>query len=278
MRSLMITSIAAALLALCAARPLSAQDAADKPAADAAKDGKKPAADAKKEEKKKETIKIGGQLFGSMIAKQGTVDSLSTIAGLDLTVEKKKAFKFILKGLYNEAETNDFTTARNAHGLAKFDYYLIQDRCYVYISEAAMKDKFQDLRLRSISSAGLGYNVIKKKDAELAAEAGLAYTVERYILNPASDEDRFGLRLAALGKKKFDDFLTLADSVSYVPSLEDSHYTFRNEFYADFLMWKAWSLRLGHIYEYNKKPPAGFDNDDQTFIVALKFVFGAMKK
>ena len=42
----------------------------------------------------------------------------------------------------------------------------------------------------------------------------LAYTAERYILNPANDKDRLGLRLALLGQKKFDTFLTLADSVA----------------------------------------------------------------
>lgn len=70
-----------------------------------------------------------------------------------------------LRGIWNYAEDSGKTSARNARGSLKYDYF-VTERLYLYASGMLEGDSFQNLELRRVLSAGLGYQFVENGDFE----------------------------------------------------------------------------------------------------------------
>ncbi|HHO69599.1 MAG TPA: DUF481 domain-containing protein [Gammaproteobacteria bacterium] len=84
----------------------------------------------------------------------------------------------------------------------KYDHFFSQ-RWFGYVSADFEKDKFKDLDLRSIYSAGSGYQFFDTDELRVSLEGGLAYTDEDFIVN--DDDSYAGLQWALNWEQAFFD-------------------------------------------------------------------------
>ncbi|MBV8879466.1 MAG: DUF481 domain-containing protein, partial [Planctomycetaceae bacterium] len=77
----------------------------------------------------------------------------------------------LVRAIFRYGETSHVITERNSYGLGKYQYKL-SPAFYVYGSEELLSDKFKDLSLESITSAGVGYVFLKQAEIDFSVEAG----------------------------------------------------------------------------------------------------------
>lgn len=100
------------------------------------------------------------------------------------TVIRRKKDRFTLGAVVNRAKSEGEETQFNSRGFGKYDYFLSR-QWYAYVNASAEHDRFRDIRLRTSTGAGSGYQVFERPDLKLSLEGGLNYiTVDYYF-----DED-----------------------------------------------------------------------------------------
>ena len=160
---------------------------------------------------------------------------------------------------------------RNAYGLAKYQKNIVEGM-YGYVSVEAMSDKFKDLKIGTVWSAGLGYQILKESWIDLMAEAGIAYFDNNFY--EGVDESHVGGRLSARLRVALPLGLEFKDLFTYYPNFEDSEdWQIRNEATLGTSLGGGWSLLGGVITEYDHEPAAGRVEYDDTYFVGLGFTF-----
>ena len=110
---------------------------------------------------------------------------------------RSKKQRLYLEGKFNYGESEGDENERNWLTGAKYDYFWAE-KLYTYLRPFAEYDKFQDLDLRFITSAGPGYQFIDTETTSLFAEAGPAYIYEDYDTD--DDNEYLAARWAAGGR------------------------------------------------------------------------------
>jgi putative salt-induced outer membrane protein YdiY len=199
----------------------------------------------------------------------GNTDRAAVSAAAE-ALRRSERDRFGLRFLYNYAEEDDVMSARNVFGAAKYDWFFTE-KVYGYLSEELLSDEFRDLQLRSVTGAGVGWQVVERSDLAFAAEAGAAYVNEDFELG--QDESRVSARLACSLKWKILGRVTLADEFVYLPSMEDDQYQVRNEASLSTPLGAGWSLKFANVFEYDSEPPPLVHKTDVTWILGLQYTF-----
>jgi len=200
-------------------------------------------------------------------AQSGNTDRLALSVDGNLERESKH-HRLGGKFLFNYAEESEDVTARNIFVSGKYDY-LISTRWYAFLSEELLKDKFRDLKLRSLTGVGFGYRIINQKNHKLECELGLGYLSEDFIA--VSDDDQVTGRLAGKYEKLFLEKIQLREHLVFFPGIEEDRIQFRNEFSISTAILEDWALKISSVVEYDDKPPSGVDTTDITWIVGLQY-------
>ncbi len=178
--------------------------------------------------------------------------------------------RFNLRFLWNYAEEDGLMSARNVFGAGKYDWFFTP-KIYGYVSEELLSDTFRDLELRAVSGVGVGWQVIERDDLAFSLEAGVSHVSENFEVG--EDESRVAARGAAGLRYKIFGKVTIADTVVYLPSMEDAQYQVRNEASLSTALGAGWSLKLAHVFEYDSDPPPDVRNTDRTWILGLQYKF-----
>lgn len=100
------------------------------------------------------------------------------------TVARRKNDRFTLGAIVNRAESEGIDTQFNSRGYTKYDYFLSR-QWYAYVNGAMENDRFRDIKLRTSTGVGSGYQVFERPDLNLSLEGGINYIdVDYYV-----DED-----------------------------------------------------------------------------------------
>jgi len=94
-------------------------------------------------------------------------------------IARKQFSRYTFGGVFNHAEDRGNNTQFNSRGYGKYDYFF-SPRWYGYVNQSLENDRFRDLRLRSVSGAGSGYQIFETPNINLALEAGLNYISEDF--------------------------------------------------------------------------------------------------
>lgn len=100
------------------------------------------------------------------------------------TVARRKRDRFTVGGLVNRGESEGFDTVYNSRVYGKYDYFLNR-RWYAYVNAAGENDKFRDIRLRTSTGVGSGFQIFEQPGLNLSIEGGLNYITADYYV----DED-----------------------------------------------------------------------------------------
>lgn len=211
------------------------------------------------------TVELGGKTTGGNKDTQGV-----TAAGG--AVWKGEANVVTMKSLFRYSEVDQDITERSTYASGKYDIGLGRSP-YLFLAEEILADKFKDLRIRTISSAGLGYTLVQAAVVTASIDAGYAWQSEHFFL--AEDQGTSSLRLGGALKIKISEIVTLEDAFQGYSSLERSKdYTGRNEASLVLQLAARWGLRIGTILEYDSRPPSkDIERLDVTHMMGIQYRF-----
>jgi putative salt-induced outer membrane protein YdiY len=183
---------------------------------------------------------------------------------------RTKKQRLYLEGKFNYGESEGDENERNWLTGAKYDYFWTE-KLYTYLRPFAEYDKFQDLDLRFITSAGPGYQFIDTDTVSLFAEAGPAYFYEDY---DTDDDNEYlaarwaaGVRFHIIPKKII--FFHLHEV--YYDLTSDVGTYLRTEQGVRFALVKNFYLNFQVDYKYKSDPPDGNKSSDTALILGLGY-------
>jgi len=170
---------------------------------------------------------------------------------------------------YEESEGD--LTARSASAQVKYDYFAWAKN-YLYAVTAFETDEFKDLNLRTKVGVGVGRRFIAMPRHALEGEVGVTYINDDF--DAAPDEDTFALRLFGKYKRGLLENLDFLQTLEVLPSVEDSsdvQLTSVTEFSTR--LSARWSAVWTMIDEYDNQPAPGFERNDFTNLLSLRYTF-----
>jgi len=183
---------------------------------------------------------------------------------------RSKKQRLYLEGKYNYGESEGEEDKRNWLTGAKYDYFWTE-KLYVYLRPFAEYDKFQDLDLRFITSAGPGYQFIDTETASLFAEAGPAYFYEDY--GNGNDNEYLAARWAAGGRYHIIPQKIIFFHVHefYYDLTSDEGTYLRTEQGIRVALLENFYLNFQVDYKYKSDPPEGNKSSDTALILGIGY-------
>ena len=227
------------------------------------------------QEEKKEKSPFSGSVNAGASASFGNtrITKVNVNAAATYVMDEKNRVSGLFDWLWSQEKSVttkiSTVTQRRTRGALQYDH-LFTEKVYGFVRADATNDGIQDLDLRLILSAGLGYQVIDTDEEKLAA--GLAYTHEDF--KGASPDDYMALRLAAKYFKQITEDLKFNGTVEWLPSLEDSDdQIVLGTAQLDYNLGKGFLTSLRYEFDYDNTPKPGNDRIDHRVIWGLGFTF-----
>jgi putative salt-induced outer membrane protein YdiY len=215
-------------------------------------------------------VKWTGNITVGGTSQSGNTDRTSGSVGAEAGIKSDHS-RFGLRFLFNYAEEKGQETANNTYLNLKYDYFFTK-KFYGFLVLEFLKDRFQDLNLRTDGGPGVGYQLWDDPVKSLLFEAGVTYFHEDRIDSP--NRDWVAARLAANFRYQFFKIITFAERIEAYPSMTyGGEYTLRNEASLISPLGAGWSLKFSNIWQRNSDPPPGIEKDDLTWILGLQYSF-----
>ncbi|MCH2026572.1 MAG: DUF481 domain-containing protein [Verrucomicrobiales bacterium] len=219
-----------------------------------------------KEPKKDWIFSAGFDLLG----KQGNTEEMSLGANA-LIARKgpKDELKFTAE--FEDREKNSEKTADRIAGGASYEYFF-KDSLGWYLRSDLESDEITSVNLRSTTGAGASYRLLNRDRQTLVVRSGLGYRFIDYE-TMKEDESSLTLDLGLTHNYKFNDMVSIASQLSYVPGIGSSE---NNRFVHDSTLvfpignGERWSLKLGIKNEYETEPAVP-EKLDTTYYSKMSF-------
>jgi hypothetical protein len=211
-----------------------------------------------------------GSLNGAAKATDGNTHVRSFLVTGDATRETESDL-ILIRTIFRYAQQSGVLSERNAYGIGQYNLKFTPS-FYGFVSEELLGDTFKDLRIRTITAVGVGYEIVKEKPYELAAEAGIAYITNDF--RSAPDESHLGARVSVRGRLALPLGFELKDLFTIYPNFKHSQdYQFRNEATLGTALGGGWTALGGVITEYDNQPQPGIKKTDDTYFIGLGYTF-----
>lgn len=132
-----------------------------------------------KEIDRKPGIKINFRLNAGLTSTDGNTEKNTKHFDGEFTARTSKN-RYTAGADINTTEDSGKKTENNSLAYLKFDHF-ITDKWFAYGNSLFEKDKFKDLKLRSVLGFGSGYQFLETALMNLSLEAGINYVNEDYI-------------------------------------------------------------------------------------------------
>ncbi len=220
-------------------------------------------------------IRLQGASWGGFldVAVRDTEGNSSTVSALlsGELVRTTEINEIKLKGIFRYGENQSSVSEANWYTLGRYRHD-IGGPMFVYGSAEFMQDRFKDIDLNTILSAGLGATLLEEDWADLSAEAGAAWVRNSFSVTP--DEDHVAGRVAADARVALPLGLEFIDNLVYVPNFETTNdWQLRNDANIGTEIVTGWKAKLGMILEYDNEPEPERQKDDETYYVGLGYKF-----
>jgi putative salt-induced outer membrane protein YdiY len=180
--------------------------------------------------------------------------------------------RLTIYGSGNYARENGERTENEILGGARLERD-ISDRWFAYGRGELEFDEFENLDLRSVVGAGVGYFFIREDDHELRGRAGVGYMHESFDNGVSTDQG-----IVDLGydyRIDLNDWLRFTHSLTYLPTFDEptSDYRLVAETAGEVPLSKdkAWKLRAGMRNEYDAMPTPGVERLDTSYFLNLVY-------
>ena len=205
-----------------------------------------------------------------LLGKQGNTEEMSLGANA-LVARKgpKDELKFTAE--FEDREKNSEKTADRIAGGASYEYFF-KDSLGWYLRSELESDDITSVNLRSTTGAGASYRLLNRDEQTLVVRSGLGYRFIDYE-TMKNDESSLTLDLGLTHNYKFNDMVSIANQLSYVPGIGSSG---NNRFVHDSTLifpignGEHWSLKLGIKNEYETEPAVP-EKLDTTYYSKMSF-------
>lgn len=198
---------------------------------------------------------------------EGNTETLNARGRLDL---KRKTqddlLAFFLAADY--AENNDIRNRNEIRGGVTYENDLTQ-KWFWYSRLLLEYDEFENLDLRSLAAAGVGYYWIRRPEHELKNRMGVGYRHEAY--NDGVTRDEAVLDLGLDYRVDIAPWLQFTHTANYSPEFEDFD-NYRLDFDTALLVPlkpDVLKFKIGMRNEYNSRPRGGLERLDNTYYANL---------
>ena len=212
-------------------------------------------------------VEVSMDIAGKRGNTTGFTEAIGAVATLKAPND---ALKFYV--LVNHSVANGLTSEDSYKGGVEYNAFFSPDWSW-YVSTELMQDNVKDIALRSSTLGGVGFNAVRSAHHDLQFRAGLSYRHDSYNTAPPTPAySSAGLNLALVNRVDLLPWATMNNSLSYVPSFNDTaNYIIDHDsnFTLPFGGSKVWSLRLGMTNEYTSKPIGGAKRLDSLYYLRL---------
>jgi putative salt-induced outer membrane protein YdiY len=178
--------------------------------------------------------------------------------------------RYTIGGEVNRSEDSGNRTEDNSLVYFKYDHF-VSEKWFYYSNTLFEKDKFKDLKLRSVSGLGSGYQVFETPVTNLSLEAGINYNNDDY--ETALDESYSSGRWSINYDRYFYDkaFQLFHFHEGFV-SIEDTDDIFiKSRTGIRIPLFKNINASFQYNVDWDKTPSPGREETDRTFIFSLGY-------
>jgi putative salt-induced outer membrane protein YdiY len=140
-----------------------------------------------------------------------------------------------------------------------------------YARQELEGDEIENIRLRSVTAAGISRRFANEDHYKLSGNAGLSYRYETYE-DGSPDTGTIGLDIGVQHFYRMKNRFEINNELTYVPSIEDfADYLIKQHSWLDFPLGDSglWKVRMGLKNDYNSMPEGGRKNLDTTYYSSL---------
>jgi putative salt-induced outer membrane protein YdiY len=178
-------------------------------------------------------------------------------------------------GKFNDKTRGTRKSADDRQFGADYELLLGEDKRHSWYARSEwLKDKIDDLKLRSTYATGYGYYFLKNKEITLRARSGLQFREEQFYHDET--EQDIGLDFGLGYEQQFFEKLKWYTDVVYSPVVENlADYLFTHESGLSIPFGDDISLVLksGVEHSYTTRPAEGFKELDTRYFMRLVFEF-----
>ncbi|OQD46525.1 hypothetical protein BIY37_02890 [Candidatus Brocadia sapporoensis] len=169
-------------------------------------------------------------------------------------------------------DTNvDEVTVNEQRATGKYEYKHTP-RFYSFFNQYLEHDEIESLNYRSISSPGVGYRFLDSERLKYKAEAGPAYTLERF--HGGITEDSLGVRVGQRLDWQFWRDTKFYAKSEFVESAEDTNdWRVYSGLGLRHNLTKSIAVSFEYLDQYNNMPAEGKMKEDRTFIGSVGYNF-----
>jgi putative salt-induced outer membrane protein YdiY len=179
--------------------------------------------------------------------------------------------RLTVEGKYNYAEADGSTSARNALGSLKYDFFTTK-KLYTYAQILTQRDDFANLNLLLTQGVGVGYQFYDKRQLRLYVEAGLSYYNQD--VNVGEDTKGAAGRWAAgLEYETKPKWLQLYHRQEGYYTPESGSVYIRTEQGVRIPLRDRLGAFFEVDYRYNSKPEGDKKNSDTFIIVGISYEY-----
>ncbi|MDN3512263.1 MAG: DUF481 domain-containing protein [Candidatus Jettenia sp.] len=217
-----------------------------------------------------------GNVDAGMNIKDGNTESATThIKGGYANIRSLDNIFFDALILYetvtDKATDEDVETANEQRATGKYEYKHTL-RLYSFFNQYFEHDEIERLSYRSISSPGVGYRFIDKEYLKYKAEAGPAYTYERF--HGGITDEYLGIRVGQYLDWRILDTITFYAKTEYIQSAENtSDWRVDSGLGVRHNLTKSIALSLEFLDQYDNTPAEGAEKEDRTLIGSVGYSF-----
>ena len=139
-----------------------------------------------------------------------------------------------------------------------------------FVATELERDEFENLQLRSVTTAGFGYSFWNAADSALQVRGGLGYRFQNF--NDATNDSSVTFDLGLSHRYRYRNIGVLTNELRYAPAVDVfGNYRMVQDSALQMPLGLSgfWKLRVGLQNEYNSRPVSGFDKLDTTYYVRL---------
>ena len=215
-----------------------------------------------------------GAFAGSLALASGNTKSTNLSLSADgVRATKEDKIALYLTSLYGTNDNSGSTvkTANLLRAGGKYDWNLT-DRSYAFGTLDLENDKIQGLDRRTVIGAGLGYKVIKEKDANFEVFGGITSNSEKYKFASRTSTE---LLLGEQSEHKISETTTFKQRLALYPNLKDSGKN-RSQFDASLVsaISAGISMQFTLSHRQNSAAPAGTKKGDTLFLTGINIALG----
>lgn len=225
--------------------------------------------DIREQQPQRGDLKINSSLSAGYEMTQGNTDTAEFQGDFLYNRNRLWVNEWTVKANGLKSYADDESTAQRYETSLRYGHSLTK-RLYDFARVSAEHDYFQNVKLRLVPTAGLGYWFFDDDRSKLLAETGTGYEYE--FLRPEGTEGTWILHGRLMASRQVTERLKAVTDVYIFPEVLDlGNYRIQADAGLEYALNSRWLLKFEIQDRYRSDPPSGSKRNDLRIITGLRF-------